>query len=112
MGSSVVEEISSLERWWYQFDALMMKNIYLLNARFMSLLVVTLSGGGGVLLVELLRYQVERANGGGGQEAADIAGGLIVSIMVTLATLVHMNTVPVPRPAPVKAPLWRSQVLY
>eukprot|EP01048_Picozoa_sp_COSAG05_P026236 COSAG05_NODE_7055_length_861_cov_6.968504_1_plen_269_part_10 len=89
-----VMAVSQLERTFFQLDALMMKNIWQLQARFPSLAVVMLAAGGGVLLVELLRYEVERASGGGsGNDAARASAGLILSIMTTLATLVHMNTI-------------------
>lgn len=45
------------------------------------------------MLVELLRAPVDRSNGGDTvQTTAEIAAGFVVSIMVTLATLVHMHT--------------------
>ena len=45
-----VMAVSQLERTFFQLDALMMKNIWQLQARFPSLAVVMLAAGGGMLL--------------------------------------------------------------
>jgi hypothetical protein len=80
------EDVGSGTQWWFQFDALLMKNMWLVQARLATLLTVVLSPSGGVLLVELLRSEVPR-----GEDAAEAAAGPILAAIVPLVSIVHMQ---------------------